>query len=190
MTDPHLPPPRGNRAGWGRPEHILGEPVAAAFLLARSATAAVMVQHITAFPNGFEFQVVAHFVVAGDVWDPMHGLAGLHGRPGDRPGELSEEHLRLYVRFSDGSEANNLGPPVREPSGPGPFLQFGRGSAGGAVAETTFWLWPLPPAGPITFACEWPKYHIPLTRHEFDGKLIHDAGQRATELWPQAEGDA
>jgi hypothetical protein len=79
---------------------------------------------------------------------------------------------------------------MREPSGSGPFLQFGHGSAGGTVAETTFWLWPLPPSGPVTFACEWPKYGIPLTRHEFDGNLIRDAGQRATELWPEGEGGA
>ena len=167
---------------------MLGEPVAAGFLLARSSTAAVVVQHITAFPNGFEFQVVGHFVAAGDIWDPMHGLGGLRGRPGDRPGEVSEEHLRLYVRFSDGSEAHNLGPPMREPSGPGPFLQYGPGSAGGTVAETTFWLSPLPPAGPVIFACEWPKYRIPLTRHEFDRNLIREEGTRATELWPE-EGD-
>ncbi len=174
-----------DRPRWGRPQHLLGEPVPLRVLLARSPTAAVQVQHFTAFPLGFEFQVVAHFAPAGPVWDPMHGLAGLRGRP--HTCELSDEHLRLRIEFADGSHADNLGPPMLERMGPAPALQPGSGGASESMAEVTFWVSPLPPPGPIILICEWPKYGIPPTRQEIDGALIVEAASRAVELWP--EGD-
>ena len=51
----------------------------------------------------------------------------------------------------------------------------------------TFWVWPLPPAGPLVFVCEWPKYRIPLTRKEIDAGLIRDAAKLMIELWPEEE---
>lgn len=187
---PPTPPAPSRRPNWMRPEHILGEPVPINFLLARSSTAAVKVQHLTAFPAGFEFQVVIHMRSTGEVWDPMHGLQGFRGRPGARYGELSDEHLRFGIQFADGSKATNLGPPMIGPTdekSKGPMLQPSGGSAGGSVAQTTFWVWPLPPSGPLTFVCEWPKYGIPLTRHPVNADLIREAAQRAIELWPENE---
>jgi hypothetical protein len=52
-----LPAPRPE---WARPDHLLDAPVPITLLLARRATAAVRVQHVTAFPNGLESTVVAH----------------------------------------------------------------------------------------------------------------------------------
>ena len=170
-----------------RPEHVLGEAVPINVLLARSPNAAIKVQHITAFPNGFEFQVVAHCRIEGAVWDPMHGLAGFRGRPVATGGQMDDEILRFGIQFSDGSKATSLGPPMIGPqdkSHKGPMLMYSGGSSGGPVAEQTFWAWPLPPPGPLAFVCEWPKYGIPLTRHEIDANLIRDAAERATELWP------
>ena len=176
-----------------RPEHVLGEAIPINILLARSAKAAVKVQHITAFPNGFEFQVVAHCRIEGELWDPMHGLAGFRGRPGMSGGETDDEILRFGIQFSDGSKATSLGPPMVGPtdkSHEGPMLMHSGGSSGGSVAEQTFWAWPLPPLGPLAFVCEWPKYDIPLTRHEIDANLIREAAKRATELWPDGRSSA
>ena len=176
-----------------RPDNILGEPVAINLLLARSPKAAVSVQHVTAFPTGFEFRVVARCRLDGELWDPMHGLAGFRGRPGVTGGEMSDEILRFGIQFADGSKATSLGPPMIGPSDKtqkGPILQHGGGSSGGPVAEMTFWVWPLPPAGPLVFVCEWPKYRIPLTRKEIDAGLIRDAAKLAIELWPVEEPEA
>ncbi|MEO6857687.1 MAG: Clp protease N-terminal domain-containing protein [Solirubrobacteraceae bacterium] len=169
---------------WAPPEHELGEPVRVDFLLARSATAAVQVQHLTAYQSGFEFKVVAQYRSSGPVRDPMHGLGGLRGMPGDRSGEVSDDHIRLRVHFADGSEADNLGPPMQQPAtSDGPYLMPREGGASQWRAHTTFWVWPLPPPGPLTFSCEWPAYGIPLTRHEIDANLIREAAERATPLW-------
>jgi hypothetical protein len=47
-----------------------------------------------------------------------------------------------------------------------------------------FWLWPLPPAGPVKVSCEWPVVDIALSTVEIDGGGIRDAAQRVTKLWP------
>lgn len=187
---PPPPPAPYRRPKWARPQNVLGEPVPITFLLARSTNAAVQIQHLTAFPEGFEFRVVARCRLVGDVWDPMHGLAGYRGRPGARGLEMSDEILRFGIQFADGSKATNLGPPMLGPPDQaqrGPMLQHAGGSSGGSVAETTFWVWPLPPPGPLAFVCEWPKFGIPLTRQEVDANLIREAAKRVIELWPEEE---
>jgi hypothetical protein len=169
---------------------MLGEPVPVHFVLARSEEAVIEIQHLTAFPNGFEFEVVAHYRQPGPVWDPMHGLAGLRGRPGDRYGELSDEHLRLGIQFPDGSRATNVGPPmITPPGGAAPWLVTKGGSASPGIVHATFWVWPLPPAGPLLFVCEWPRYGVGLTHHELEGDQINRAGQRASVLWDDAAQD-
>src|SRR6202158_5882260 len=99
-----------------RPDNILGQPVAINLLLALSPKAAVSVQHVTAFPTGFEFRVVARCRGDGELWDPMHVLAGLRGRRGVRGGEMSDEILRFAIEFADGSKATSIGPPMIGPS--------------------------------------------------------------------------
>jgi hypothetical protein len=185
-------PPGGTALRPHRPENVMGVPIALDLLLARSAEAAVRVQHLIAFPTGFEFQVGAHFRPTGKTWDPMHGLAGLRaGRPGDAYGAVSDEHLRFGVLFADGRKATNVGPPMRYPreGSEGPMLHPGNGGAGGSMADITYWAWPLPPPGPLTFVCEWPKYGVPLTRREIDGALLREAAAHTIELWPEVAED-
>ena len=180
-----MPPEPPRRPDWARPEHVVGEMVPVSFLLARSSTAAVKIQHLTAYPNGFEFQLVVHYRPTGEPWDPMHGL---HGRPRQPYGVLTDEVLRFGIQFADGSKATNIGPPTMRSAEGNPrglVLQAGSGSGGTTVADTTYWVWPLPPPGPVAFVCEWPKFGIPLTRHEIDANLIRDASTRAIELWPE-----
>jgi hypothetical protein len=71
----------------------------------------------------------------------------------------------------------------------------GRGGGGGYWRQT-HWVWPLPPAGPLVFVCEWPATGIPLTRNELDAQAILDAAARAEVIfsdeglpdWPDDEG--
>jgi hypothetical protein len=48
-----------------------------------------------------------------------------------------------------------------------------------------YWVWPLPPAGPVTFICQWSALGIEESRGEIDARLILDAAGRAVQLWPQ-----
>jgi len=47
-----------------------------------------------------------------------------------------------------------------------------------------FWLWPLPPPGPLAFVCEWPKKGIGERRVDIDASVVLDAAARAEPLWP------
>jgi hypothetical protein len=190
--------PTGNRQRpWGRPERILGSPLSINFLLAQSDNAAVQVQHLTAFPTGSEFQVVAYAVLTEEVevWDPMFGLAGLRGRAGKDPYDLADDVLRLSVAFSDGTRAHNLRPPMDPCPGETRYLEPGRGGAVRSedgtlwTTDSTFWVWPLPSPGEVTFVCEWPKFGIEETRHAIDAQLILDATKFATPILPKKPGE-
>src|SRR5256885_6760927 len=56
------------------------------------------------------------------------------------------------------------------------------------TALLRYWVWPLPPPGPVAFVCEWPAFGIPESRAELHARLILDAAARAVELWPE-DGD-
>ena len=49
-------------------------------------------------------------------------------------------------------------------------------------------MWPLPPAGPLEFVCEWPAFGIAESRAGIDAQLILDAARRSVRLWPENEG--
>ena len=48
-----------------------------------------------------------------------------------------------------------------------------------------FWLWPLPPPGPLTFVVEWPALGIAETRAETDATAVVEAAASAAPLWPE-----
>jgi len=50
-----------------------------------------------------------------------------------------------------------------------------------------YWVWPLPPSGPVAFIAEWPSYGIPESRVEVEAQLIIDAAARALRLWPATD---
>src|SRR5437588_5214556 len=164
------------------------------FVLARSSRAAVAVQHLMAYPMGFEFEVVVRYRSSsdimdpsGDIWDPMHGLAGLRGRPGVSDEQLSTDLVLLAIEYSNGASVSTAGPHTdTRPSSPPEALalQPTSGGARNSIAYQIYWLRPLPPEGPVTFACEWRRYGIQRTTHTIDAQVIRDASAGAVELWP------
>ena len=186
-------PPRRRAAGVSRKEYdplsvrpagTMGELVQINFILARSNHAVIRVRHVVAFPSAFQFEVVATYQPFSDgIWDPMQGLAGLRGRPGDQYGELSNEHLRFGVEFAGGGKATNVGPPLIEPPSTDasqPTLRYVEGEAATGLVYALFWVSPLPDPGPLAFYCEWPKYAVPLTRHRIEASAIREAAARTS----------
>ena len=107
--------------------------------------------------------------------------------------EIPSEFLRFGVEFADGRRATNIGgcfarrsAQAEPPEGP-VLLEHG-GSGGGTHWDQTYWVWPLPPPGRVTFACEWPVQRVPLTRIDIDAAAIVDASKRAVTLWEAASG--
>jgi hypothetical protein len=153
----------------GPPENVVGATVPLDLVLANTGDVAVTVGGMTAYPTGvsFEVRVLHRRRPAEDAFFRLH-----HPGPGG---------LRLGVELADGSRAiADRGP---EEPGRGPMLSPRGGGGGGLSYELGFWLWPLPPPGPVRFACRWPDEGIEETIAEIDAP-IREAAARAAELWP------
>lgn len=183
---PPLPPPSPEpfveppRPPWMRSDTTIGGAVAGNVLLARSATAAVGLSGVVAYPNGFEFAVVA--VLRDEDRDGRVFEHVFNRFRGDEP--MTREFLRLGIRFADGGLATNLS--ERRPwdgEADGPLLLGQNGGGNGRRYDMQHWVSPLPPSGPVTFVIEWPAHGIAETRASLDGDLIRAAADRAVDLW-------
>jgi hypothetical protein len=153
--------------------------------LGRSDHVAVAVTGMSAHANGFEIFLTARMRPDG-------------GRGGEGPpGRQAVRSFRFGLQFADGSKAisshaagpHAIGPGPGADSEPdGPVLRPFMAGGGPRTHFSRWWAWPLPPAGPIGFVCEWPVFGIPETRTTLDAQLILDAAGRSTQLWPE-DGD-
>jgi hypothetical protein len=114
------------------------------------------------------------------------------GPGGDRePGAgTARRSFRFGLLLSDGSKV--IGEyrrgPAHDAQPSGPVLRAFM--SGGALGThfSRWWAWPLPPAGPLEFVCEWPAIGVAETRAVIDAQLILDAAARSTRLWPENGG--
>jgi hypothetical protein len=102
-----------------------------------------------------------------------------------REGSLPDDLLRFGVQLADGTKATNLMTWLswREEAPTGAVLMQRGGGGGDGVWRQGWWLWPLPPEGPLAFICEWPAQGIAVTRHEVDAHRIRDAAREAQPIW-------
>lgn len=192
---PPPPPERPERRPWhGASDSVVGQAVALNLLLARSENAALWIPSLLVYPDGFEFSVeIRHRLDEDELEHPlfMHAHLRRHRRRRAQDG-LEPEFVRLGIEFADGGRATNLDarmpfavPGEPDPSPQGPVLSLARGGGGGGGRwHHDFWVWPLPPEGPLAFVCEWPVAGIPETRQEIDSAPIRDAAAAALVLWP------
>ncbi|MGH3121290.1 MAG: hypothetical protein ACRDND_09755 [Streptosporangiaceae bacterium] len=154
-------------------------------MLGRAGRAAVAVTAIAAYSTGFEIFVTAR----------LRPGAGAGSGPGDRmPGgpepRVARRSFRFGVQLADGTKViGQHGPgPAGDADPDGPILRTFLGGGGPRSHFWRWWAWPLPPAGPLEFICEWPGNGIPETRTAIDAQLILDASGRSIQLWPEEEG--
>lgn len=158
----------------GPPGNELGAAVPLRYVLVRTDDAAILLDGFVAYSSGVEFELTAKWRV-GHRRDPAdvhraHGLA---------------EDVKFGFRFADGRKATNSGMPWRDLDTPGPVL-MGRGGHGSASEQQMrYWLWPLPPPGPMQAVVEWPPQGVPQTEVEVDSGAILAAAARVDVLWPE-----
>jgi hypothetical protein len=189
---PPEPPPQPPRRPWqGPPDGVVGHTIPLNLVIGRAEKAAVWIPALTVYPDGFEFEVEIRHRLDDEQFEHPFFMAH-HPRHRRRATseELPAELLRLGVEFSDGRKATNLGAPHwLRPEDPdaepeGPLLQpSGGGGGGGGRWRHGFYVWPLPPAGPLTFVCEWPAATIELTRSEIATDSLRAAAAAAVVLW-------
>ena len=156
--------------------------VALELVLAQNEQVAVYVARCAAYATGLEFELhVLAAASAGQDLDPS--LNGIYHRPGRK--STYEEMLRFGLACADGRKASNLGGFMRSEEEPESPVLWGMGGGGGGGRwHQGFWMWPLPPTGPLAFVCEWPAAGIALTRVEVDSEPLRDAASRSRELFP------
>jgi hypothetical protein len=180
-------PQRPRPLPWiGPPDNVLGAVVPLNVLLARTDDVAITVAGGFAYPTGVELTVSARSRRAEHDWMDSFQPRFARRKPG-----LPPELLRFGIEFADGRRATNLGwpwsgRPDDEPERP-VLAQHGGGGSGRHFRQE-FWLWPLPPPGPLAFVCEWPAYGIPETRREIEASVILDTAAQAEMLWPDEPG--
>jgi hypothetical protein len=109
---------------------------------------------------------------------------------GPRDLAASRRSFRFGLQFSDGGKAAGSpgGRPDRDSEPAGPVLYPFAGGGGPHSFVSRWWTWPLPPAGPLEFVCEWPAFGIAESRAGIDAELILEAAMRSIRLWPENEG--
>jgi hypothetical protein len=176
-------------AWFGPPQDELAVCVPLALVLARSETGVIALSHASVYSTGvgIELLVQARGLPEREAQRLFHEQ---HLPPTES--DLSPAYLRLGIEFADGSRASNLQgrhqghDPEQRPEGP-VLIQHGGGGGSSGPGRVSmrpgFWLWPLPPPGPIRLVCEWPLLDIPLTTVELDGGEVRSAATRAVKLW-------
>ena len=141
----------------------------------RSDQAAAAITGISAYSNGFEFSVTR--LIRPDV-------PGFDTDVPAPPGMvLAQESFQISLQLSDGRTVISDWPyGDAEPAGP---ILRPRGGGGTSHYQLTrWWAWPLPPAGPLEFICQWPALGTGETRIGIDAQLILDAARQTVQAWP------
>jgi hypothetical protein len=167
--------------------------VALELVVAVSEQAAVYLTRLAAYPTGFSVTVEALTRKRTDIsaFDLMHRRP-VREEDEDPPAEL----LRFGVEFADNRKATTLGGMFGgsvvmafggDGEEPNPETEIHLTTHGGGGSDRhsiqDCWIWPLPPQGVVTFACEWPAMEIPETAIELEAATIRDASERAQRVW-------
>lgn len=168
------PEPRAPRRPWDPPEaEIPGIVSTPTLMIGRTDQVAVAVTGLSAYAEGFEVFVTARI-------RPPGAAGNRESRP-DRG--MIHRSFRLGMLLSDGRKVFGESAHNTEPAGP-----VLRAYMSGGLLHThvsRWWAWPLPPAGPLEFVCEWAALGMPETRAIIDAQLILDAAAQSTRLWPE-----
>ena len=154
-------------------------------MLGRTDRTAVAITGISAYSVGFEIFVTARFRPGAG------GASGPDRLPGGPEPAAPRRSFRLGLQFADGTRVIGQHGDSRvsgdaEPAGP--VLRTFLGGGGPRSSFWRWWAWPLPPAGPMEFVCEWPALGIPETRAGLDAQLILDAAAHSIRPWSEGEG--
>jgi hypothetical protein len=189
--EPESPDEPGRPRWFGPPEDELGAVLPQGLVLGRSDRAVIALSHTVVYSTGVAFDFVAQArgltrSEANRVFNEQHMV---------EEGDLADALLRIGFEFADGTRVSNLGgwrahrtlmSPGAEPKGPLLLPHDGGGgtSSGSEVTmKPGYWLWPLPPSGPLRISCEWPLGEIALTTVEINGAALEAAAEQVTSLW-------
>lgn len=159
-------------------------------MLAQSGSVAVFLSELHVYPQGVSMRL------------GVRARRSRHTRYEDI-GDASERYMRgpaalerlaWGFELADGRRATSLDPSpwsgeasVDSLDSPDRPLLVARGGGGSSRHhDGDWWLWPLPPPGPLRVVCRWRREGIEEVVHELDGAAWLAAAERSQPLWPEA----
>jgi len=145
--------------------------------LLASPIASIVLGNLIAYSTGLEFMLGIRYDRA--VLDPMGGCG--HYYQDDDP----DRCLRIGLQLGDGTRVTSLDYLRRgdEESPPTWELTQTWGGGGGDTFQKRWWLWPLPPPGPVLFVLEWPAATGERITARLDGEAIRLAASQSIRFW-------
>lgn len=158
--------------------------------------AALFITHITAYPVGFGFRLLA---LTRD--DPERVCRSALESSGSSSGDasLTDLHLTYEVEFSDARRADGYSTwisatgtseqrtPVRPLLSPDPERDLILSAVSSVSQACEYrqdcWVWPLPASGSVRFRCGWLAAGILGQQVEVDAASFREAAERARPLW-------
>lgn len=186
FDDPIPAPPREPRAEqpvWaGPPKGVLPGFSAQRAVLFRTDQIFLFVDRFLAYPNGIEFTVSLWLrepddELADPPWGPLQ-----HRRHPEPP---PDDFVRFGVLLSDGAKWTNLDwdHPIRGRELARPVVMSRGGSGGDGSWHMDYWMWPLPPEGPLTFVASWPAQNIEEHSEQIGATEIRARASEAVVIW-------
>ncbi|MDP9332849.1 MAG: hypothetical protein M3Q30_06025 [Actinomycetota bacterium] len=198
-------PPR-----WDRPsEGTLPVTFGVSQLIGRTDNAALALDHLRVYPNGF--QLVVTVIVSPRLPPELHmgGFASFSlmttattapadkDKPNPPPPPprtrirrgMLDMAPRIGIRFSNGQSAGSAPQSIFEVAKDEegvptqPVIVGGGGGGGGGHFRFEYWVFPLPTPGPLEVFAEWPLAGMEETSVVISGDDVLDAAQQAMILW-------
>jgi hypothetical protein len=166
------------------PEDRVGGIVPLETEVAASGDVVIAVTHLTAHPQGFCFDfVVLTRGGPGEAFDEESEDISLRFGVEFADGRAAETRTNWFSREGEGGERPVI--PDRLPPDPARDI-FINGTGGGSLSRRyfgTFWVWPLPPPGPLTLTAGWPAAGLPVAPTRIDAAAVLDAATASRPLW-------
>jgi hypothetical protein len=163
----------------GPPGDEVGMLALSSFVLARTPEVVVAVRGMTSYSDGLHIAVVVIFADHARAEDLAYSLQEYSRSPG---------RFRVGLAFADGRKATSGqrdAPDVEEQANV--QLKLLSSSQQGLQWTGEYWLWPLPPAGPLIVGCRWPDRGIPETLVQIDPAPLLTAAAASRSVWEVTE---
>lgn len=150
----------------------------------RTESAILMAGQFVVYPAGVEFTLSLSLAPQAEEWFDCPWELHHHPRRGHSI-PPPEDLLRFGILYPDGSKWTNLlrSFPAPEEEPVGPVVMHRGGGGGGNSWKMAYWLWPLPPDGPLTFVAQWPALGVEESSASIDGSALRQAATEAEVVW-------
>lgn len=180
--DPESDEPEHKPPAWsGPPDGVLPAFSTQRVELARTDSVVLVVDRFLVYPNGLVFTLLLmrrqdHDDHGHVPWEMLHRHKGT---------DLPDDFVRFGILFEDGTKWTNLTDryPHREDEIDGPVVMGRGGGGGGKLWEMSYWMWPLPAPGKLTFVVAWPAESIAEQQVELEADELRQLAAHAEQIW-------